>query len=228
MLGDGKAVLGGLYGVSAGAEAQDAKDTCVGRQNFAGDSGCQVGDHDSHVGDYGPATVDDCSLNAAAELRVEARDQNKKRGNHPEKVTHGLPPPASRIWGKHITTDAFLSTNLASLFRLCLRKIQASFRAQEMYNVRTSMKNPISRRHALQNMTAAGTSAFLAGTKALAQQKSIEIAGKPVEVTLTSVTPQEPFASRSNRSRTVSSSLFRTMAHWSMRISAGPPRRCAR
>src|SRR5437016_4683817 len=51
------------------------------------------------------------------------------------------------------------------------------------------MKDSISRRAALRNISAASASAFLTTTKALAQQKPIEIAGKPVEVTLASVTP---------------------------------------
>jgi alpha-glucosidase/alpha-D-xyloside xylohydrolase len=52
------------------------------------------------------------------------------------------------------------------------------------------MKKPISRRDALHGMTAAGAGAFLSGTQALAQPRPLEIAGKPVELSLTSVSPQ--------------------------------------
>src|SRR3954451_7283749 len=52
------------------------------------------------------------------------------------------------------------------------------------------MKPPISRRDALRTVATAGAGAFLEPVKALAQQKPLEIAGKPVEVSLTSVTPQ--------------------------------------
>ena len=52
------------------------------------------------------------------------------------------------------------------------------------------MKPPISRRDALRTVATAGAGAFLEPVKALAQQKPLEIAGKPVELTLTAVTPQ--------------------------------------
>ncbi len=51
------------------------------------------------------------------------------------------------------------------------------------------MKPPISRRDALRTVATAGAGAFLEPVKALAQQKPLEIAGKPVEVSLTSITP---------------------------------------
>src|SRR4030081_1381405 len=50
------------------------------------------------------------------------------------------------------------------------------------------MKDPISRRDALRGVAGAG--ALLVPAIAPAQEKTLEIAGKPVEVTLTSVTPQ--------------------------------------
>jgi alpha-glucosidase (family GH31 glycosyl hydrolase) len=52
------------------------------------------------------------------------------------------------------------------------------------------MKNPISRRDALKSVATAGAGAFLAPAIALAQEKTLEIAGKPAEVTLTSVSPR--------------------------------------
>src|SRR5437588_530588 len=53
-----------------------------------------------------------------------------------------------------------------------------------------TMNNRISRRDALRNVAAAGTGGFLTSAQALAQVKPLEVAGKPVELTLTSVTPQ--------------------------------------
>src|SRR5947207_701188 len=50
------------------------------------------------------------------------------------------------------------------------------------------MPSPISRRDALRTVATAGAGAFLEPVKALAQKKPLEIAGKPVEVSLTSVT----------------------------------------
>src|SRR5436305_15038369 len=52
------------------------------------------------------------------------------------------------------------------------------------------MKNKISRRTALRNAAGAGASALLAPAMALAQEKVLELTGKPIEVTLTSVTAQ--------------------------------------
>lgn len=52
------------------------------------------------------------------------------------------------------------------------------------------MKTPITRRDALRNVAAAGAGAFLGPAIASAQGKPLEIAGRPVEVTLTSVTQQ--------------------------------------
>src|SRR4051794_16936871 len=53
-----------------------------------------------------------------------------------------------------------------------------------------TMKTPISRRDALKSAAQAGAGALVASSQALAQEKPIEIAGKPVEVAVTQVTPQ--------------------------------------
>jgi hypothetical protein len=58
-----------------------------------------------------------------------------------------------------------------------------------MYNRPEIMKNPISRRDAMRSVATAGAGALLVPAKALAQEKPLEIAGKPVEVTLTAVSP---------------------------------------
>lgn len=51
------------------------------------------------------------------------------------------------------------------------------------------MQKPISRRHALRSAARAGAGALVVSAKALAQEKPIEIAGQPVEITVTMVTP---------------------------------------
>src|SRR6266404_5488906 len=53
-----------------------------------------------------------------------------------------------------------------------------------------TMNNRISRRDALRSVAAAGSGGLLASSQALAQLKPLEVAGKPVELTFTSVTPQ--------------------------------------
>src|SRR5882757_9891803 len=52
------------------------------------------------------------------------------------------------------------------------------------------MKKSISRRDALKHVASTGAAAVLGSTQALSQDKPLEVAGKPVEVTLTSVTPE--------------------------------------
>src|SRR5215468_1486449 len=52
------------------------------------------------------------------------------------------------------------------------------------------MKYSMRRRDALRNMAAASAGVFLVPAQALAQEKPLEIAGKPVELALAAVTPQ--------------------------------------
>ena len=52
------------------------------------------------------------------------------------------------------------------------------------------MTKPSNRREALKSIATAGAGALLRGEAALSQQASIQIAGRPIEMTITSITPQ--------------------------------------
>jgi len=86
-----RARLLGLRG-GAGADVQNAEYPRVGGYNLPGHACLQVRNHHLYVRHDGAGVVDHGPLNAASELREEARRKKEKRGNQCARTGHGSFP----------------------------------------------------------------------------------------------------------------------------------------